>query len=550
VFVGHRADDPRRGDGRTADVYGRGTGDGWVSHVAALGTEETDRMKGLVSTAASRAWLAVVAGGVIVVALVIGLSLIPRLTGGQDVIDAASPAMSDAAVEGEVAATRLLARDVDLVDPLVTRRGGAARQADELVALVSSRARVSRHRARAVLRREAPHTEALLRALPLSGIVGERPALTRFLSATLNIGDEELQGELARSFPRLFATLSELPNVTSGWYDVPGIEGMTRFDARTPVRSVHDVRDYLQDDLVATAAGERDHFAYLAGWGGIGYLPYLLLIVGIVAIAFGLLQVRRAAGHPPGRLAWGVVVAVGVVVMVLVAALQDVERLDGADAMISRLAPAFDAQRVAGLRAGTDLVVQAVAVGDPIMTRAGGAAAEYPQLVTFVAERSGLSQRRVRSRLQRAAPRTTALLEAMPLSAAGREVPHLLAVLSRRLGMSRRRFVETLRRRTPELARSILELGPVTAAWSRIPGTERLERFDGVTPVRSVPDFAGYLDRDVVPVLEDQQQRFDKLASTWPRVDVLPWAMLAIGAIVAIYGAAMMFLATRPPPRR
>jgi hypothetical protein len=506
-------------------------------------------MKGLVSTAASRAWLVVVAVGVIVVALVVALSLIPRLTAGQDVIDAARPAMSDDAVKGEVAATDVVARYVDLVDPLVTRRGGAGRQADELVALVSGRTGGSRRRARAPVRRAAPHTEALLRALPLSGIAGERPALTRLLSATLNIDGEELQGEIARSFPRLFETLSELPNVTSGWYDVPGVEGMTRFDARTPVRSVPDVRDYLEDDVVATAAEEQDHFGYLAGWGGIGYIPYLLLIVGIVAIAFGLLQARRAASYPPGRLAWGVVVALGAVVMVLVAALQDVQRLGGADTMISRLAPAFDEQRVGGLRAGTDLVVQAVAFGDPIMTRAGGAAPEYPRLVAFVAERSGLSRRRVRSRLRRVVPRTAALLEAIPLSAVGREVPHLLAVLSRRLGMSRKRLVTTLRRRTPALARSMLAVGPVTVAWSRIPATDRLERFDGFTPVRSVPDFAGYLDRDVVPVLERQRQHFDELASTWPPVDVLPWLMLAIGAIFVVYGRAMMSRATRPPPR-
>jgi hypothetical protein len=53
-----------------------------------------------------------------------------------------------------------------------------------------------------------------------------------------------------------------------------------------------------------------------------------------------------------------------------------------------------------------------------------------------------------------------------------------------------------------------------------------------------------------VPVLQGQRQHFDRLASTWPPVDVLAWAMLAIGAILAICGRAMMFRATRPPPRR
>ena len=60
------------------------------------------------STAASRAWLAVAIVGLLVVAIVIALQLIPRLTAGQQVIDAARPAMTDTAVKGELAATKLV----------------------------------------------------------------------------------------------------------------------------------------------------------------------------------------------------------------------------------------------------------------------------------------------------------------------------------------------------------------------------------------------------------------------------------------------------------
>ncbi|MDX6677511.1 MAG: hypothetical protein QOE31_1563, partial [Solirubrobacteraceae bacterium] len=338
--------------------------------------------------------------------------------------------------------------------------------------------------------------------------------------------------------------------ITSGWYDVPGIERMTRFDATTPVRTMPAVRDYLSEDLVANVDEQKDHFQFLAGWGGIGYIPYLLLVIGIVMIAFGVTQARRAADSAPGKSAWALVVAIGAVIILLVVALWYVPRLNGADTMISQLQPAFEQPRVEGLRAGTDLVVQTVLFGDPIMTAAGGAAKEYPRLVAFVSERSGLSGDQVRARLQRAAPRTGALLQAIPLSAVAKEGPHLRAALARKLGRSRARTLATLRTRTPGLARAMLALGPVSSDWNQIPATDDLERFDGVTPVRSAPAFADYLDRDVVPIFESQRAHFATLADTWPPVSVFGWLLLGVGGLVAIYGVAMMFLATKSPRRR
>jgi hypothetical protein len=502
-------------------------------------------MKGFPSTAASRAWLGVAAIGVVIVALVIALQLISRLTAGQDVIDAAKPAMTDPAVTGEVAGANLLSRYVDLVDPLVTARGGAGGELPTLVRTIRRKAGLSSRRARSLLRREAPHTDALLRALPFSGIADERGRLTQLLSSTLNITPDDLQDQLARSYPRLYQTLSELPSVTGGWRDVPGIEGLTRFDGTTAVRSVPELRDYLRDDLIGTLAGEKDRFQALAGSGGIGYIPVLLLIVGVLAIAFGLWQARRVASNPPGRIAWAVVIAIGVLLMAIVGALQYSTRLDGADTMIHRLEPAFDAQRVAGDRAGIDLVAQAVQFGDPIATATGGAADEVPKLVDYVSSQAGLSNAEVRRRLRRAAPRTTALLDAIPLSAVADEVPNLLAVLSRRMHVGGGRLLATLRTRTPRLAQALLTAGPLTASWNAIPGTEGLERFEGVTPVRSIPDFVGYLDEDVVPVFETQRQHFETLSSASPPVDVLPELLLAVGLLVAVYGAAMMVLMMR-----
>lgn len=503
-------------------------------------------MKGLLSTGASRAWLGVVSIGIVVVAAVLGLQLIPRLTAGQDVIDAAKPALSDSAVRGEVAGTKLASEVVDLLDPLMTAKGGGAEEVGELVTLIKRATGVSSERARAFLSREAPHTAALLRALPLSGVAEERRELTRFLSSTLNVTPEDLQDQLARSFPRLVQTLSELPSVTGGWYDVPGVEGLTLFDG-TKVRTLPGVRRYLRDDLVATAAGERERFQSLAGSGGIGYIPYLLLAVGILVIAFGLLQARRAANYPPSKLAWGVVVVVGVVVMIVVGAAQYFPRLHGAQTLIGKLEPAFEERRVTGTRAGVDLVVQTVRFGDPIATAQGGAAEEVPRLVAFVATQTGLSQRQVRGRLKEAAPRTTALLEAIPLSSIAEEVAHLVGVLSRKLGVGGDQLVRRLRKRTPGLAQSLLAVGPATAGWNAIPGAQGLERFDRDSPVRTLPEFAEYLDDDVIPVLESEQEHFSELADPFPPVDVLAGVVIAVGVLLAIYGMGMMFLVTKPP---
>jgi hypothetical protein len=506
-------------------------------------------MKGLLSTTASRAWLGVAAVGVVVIALVVGLQLVPRLGAGQDVLDAAQPVMSDGAIAGEVAGTNLLSDVVDLVDPLMTRRGKSREDLGRLVTMIKRESGVSAQRARAVLRREAPHTEALLRAVPFSGVAAERPRLTRYLSTTLNVTAESLEDELARSFPRIYQVLAELPGVTSGWYDVPGAETLTRFDGKQ-VASMPEVRDYLRDDLVATAAAEKARFQELAGSGGIGYIPWLLLALGAGLTLFGLVHARWSASHASGRVAWGAVAAVGVVVMILVGALQYFPRLHGADTTIERFEPAFDEQRVGGLRAGTDFAVQTVRLADPIMTPSGGATTELPKLVTFISGRAGRSEGAVRQGLRRAAPRTMALFEALPLSEVASEVPHLVAVLSRKLGVGGDGLVRRLRKRTPGLAQALLAASPATLGWDTIPGTEALERFELGTPVRSAPEFANYLDLDVVGLFEAQREHFDALADPWPPVSVFAGIVVGVGALLAIYGVAMMFLATGPPRER
>ena len=505
-------------------------------------------MKALLSSRASRAWLVVAFVGLAVVVLVLALRLGARLGAGQDLIDAAKPAITDERVAGDRAGIDFISKYVDLADPLMTRRGGGSDEIAKLVKLVAKKTRLSDAEVAAVLRKEAPHTEALLRALPLSGVTAEIPRLTSYLATKLNTSEEGIAAQLEQSFPRISQTLTALPSVTNGWNDVPGMNAMTRFDGVTVVKTVPQLRTYFSKDLVAAVERNKDDFQDVAGSGGVGYIPRLLLVVGALVFLFAVFQIRRARHAPPGKPAWGVVIAIGVVIIGLVGILQYFPRLNGADRVLTDMEPAFTQARVEGDRAGVDMVHQTVLFGDPVATRRGGAAAEVPKLVAFVAAQTGTKQADVLKGLRARAPRTTALLQAIPLSAFAAEVPHLLTYLGKTLKLSRAELLAALRAQTPQLAQSILNVRPVAIRWNAIPGTEDLTRFDG-SPVRTMALLDTYFNQDVIPVLETERANFRDLADPWPPLNYFPPLLLGVGGLVIVYGLLMMFLATRKRPR-
>jgi hypothetical protein len=71
-------------------------------------------------------WVVVLAVGVIVAAIVLGLKLIPRLNDGQKVLDAARPAFAAERVAGDRAGINIISHNVDMADPIVTPHGGGA----------------------------------------------------------------------------------------------------------------------------------------------------------------------------------------------------------------------------------------------------------------------------------------------------------------------------------------------------------------------------------------------------------------------------------------
>jgi hypothetical protein len=493
-------------------------------------------------------WAVVTLVGVIVVVLVLALQLFPRLTAAQNLIDAAEPAFSQDRVAGDRAAINMVATAVNAVDPVATDQGGAAAEVPQLVAFVAQQTGLTEAQVLEALQTNFPHTTALLQAIPLSSVTAELPGLVNFLATTLNMTPDQVMEALKTNFPHLAQAVVALPDVTNGWNDVPDTENLTRFDG-DPVNTVPDIRDYFSQDVIPALERQQGNFQDLASNGGVGYLAPLLLIVGLVVIVFGVLMMflaSRGLSRGIAAVAWSVVTVVGVVVVVLVLTLGLFPRLNGGQELLDDLRPAFTAERVAGDRAAINMLSSVVDVADPIGTPEGGAAAEVPQLVAFVAQQTGLTEAQVLEALQTNFPHTTALLQAIPLSSVSAEIPNLVNFLATTLKMTPDQVMEALETNFPNLAEAVTALPTVTSNWYNVPGTEQLTTFSGA-PVRSVPAIRSYFSQDVIPVLETQQANYQKVDTTPPRLPVFPPLLLVIGILVIIYGIVMLVLSQRSP---
>src|SRR3954468_17573650 len=107
-------------------------------------------------------WLVVLVVGVVVVGVVLGLRLIPRLNSGQDVLDAARPAFTAERVQADRAGVDVVSQVVQMADPIVNKQGGAAGEVPAVVSYVAKARGVNDQQALAALRKEFPHTTALL----------------------------------------------------------------------------------------------------------------------------------------------------------------------------------------------------------------------------------------------------------------------------------------------------------------------------------------------------------------------------------------------------
>jgi hypothetical protein len=482
-------------------------------------------------------WVVVLAVGVIVVAIVLGLKLIPRLNDGQKVLDAARPAFAAERVAGDRAGINIISHNVDMADPIVTPQGGGASEVPALVAYVAKKNHISPAQALAVLKKDFPHTTALLEAVPLTAVSHELPGLLSFLSKELRLTPTQLDAALAANFPALAQSIANLPKVTAGWERIRGIGGLTRFDG-TPVSSVPQLRTYFSSDLIPVLERQRGNFDSLDGTSSVNWIAPLLLVVGIVVILFAALMIvrnRRGVSRVEAIASGSVVLVVGVAVVALVLGLSLIPRVSNGQKLLDALRPANTQQRVAGDRVGINMVSTIVNAEDPVMTASGGAAAEVPKLIAFVSQKTGLSQAQVATVLQTRFPHVTALLQAIPFSAVTAELPAVLKAL----GPDGAAVI-------PRLAQTVSAAPLVTSGWNDVPGTGAVTSFNG-TPIRTVPQVRTYFSSDVIPVLEKQRRNYDYLTST-SKIDFIGPLVLVIGIIVILYGLLMVFVAWRLEP--
>jgi len=235
----------------------------------------------------------VLAVGVGVVALVLVISLVPRVDNGQTLLDALRPANDPARIEGDRDGITMVSAIVDTEDPIMTAEGGAAAEVPKLIAFVSEQTGLSQAAVVAALQENFPHTLALLQAIPLSAVTEELPGLLAFLQKTLNVSEAELLAALQANFPGLAQSITNLPALTSGWNNVQDIGTATRFDG-TPIKTVPDVRTYFSSDVIPVLETQRENYENLVSTSNIDFIGPLVLIVGIIVIIYGLLMVLLA----------------------------------------------------------------------------------------------------------------------------------------------------------------------------------------------------------------------------------------------------------------
>jgi hypothetical protein len=253
--------------------------------------------------------------------------------------------------------------------------------------------------------------------------------------------------------------------------------------------------------------------------------------------------VQSKSGSRSGLLQWVIVLVVGVVVVTLVLGLNLINRLNDGQKVLDSARPAFAQDRVAGARSGINFISANVDMADPIMTPQGGASAEVPKLIAFVSQKTGLSQAQVVAALQKNFPHTTALLQALPLSAVTAELPGLVKFLATTLHLSESQVLAALKANFPGLAQSITNLPTVTGGWDQVQHMGGATSFNGAA-MTSMPDVSNYFSIDVIPVLETQRGHYVKLVSV-SKINFIGILVLAIGIIVIIYGLLMLFLARR-----
>ncbi|MDT5233446.1 MAG: hypothetical protein QOI39_3946, partial [Mycobacterium sp.] len=251
------------------------------------------------------AWTVVPVVGVAVVALVLGLNLFPRLSGGQTLLDDTRPAFALARIQGDRAGVEFISTFVDSLGPPMLPDNGVAAEYPALLDFVAEKVGIPTEDVRALVKLDFPHTAALLDAVPFSDVTAEASKLIDFLASASNVTSDQMRTTLRAEFPKVYQVITNISTVSGGWKAVPGTEKLTRFDG-PPARSVDQVRDYFRDDVIPALERQQKNYQIVdTNWPPLTVFAPLLTAVGALVVGYGFLlgvltrrQLRRQRDGP------------------------------------------------------------------------------------------------------------------------------------------------------------------------------------------------------------------------------------------------------------
>jgi hypothetical protein len=482
------------------------------------------------------AWAGVTALGAIFVILVVWWQLFPRLFGAQGLVDDLNPAFTIDRVKGDRGGIEMVSAATNVVDAMM-HQGDAAAEVPHLIDFIAQQTGRSRADTEAMLSKDFPYINGFLTSLPLPEVSADLPKVVHYLGTVLFMTPDQVDDMLQKDYPKIYQVIVNLPKLTQGWDDIPGTEKLTRFDG-TAVRTMPQLRDYLSQQVVAPVERQQGNFRQLGIRGGVGFLAPLLLALGVVVIIFGTTMVvstRRGVPLNPLRRAWALVSVIGVVIILLVLALNLFPRLIGGKALLDDTRSVFALDRIHGDRAGIDFVSIFVNALGPAMLSDGGVTEEYPKLLDRVATKVGVPAQEVRQLVTLDFPHAAKLLDSVPFSASTADATRLADYLANASHVTSPQMWDTLRARFSKIYQVVTNLKTVTDGWTEVPGTEGLTRFDG-SPARSVPLIRDYFRGDVIPGLERQQKDYVIVDTNWPPLVVFAPLLTAVGLFFIGYG--------------
>jgi hypothetical protein len=154
---------------------------------------------------------------------------------------------------------------------------------------------------------------------------------------------------------------------------------------------------------------------------------------------------RDPAEHRSAISQWVIVLGVGVLVASVVLSLRLIPRLNNGQKVLDASRPAFTTPRITADIAGINIISRNVQMAGPIVTAQGGAAAEVPAVIAYVARTEHVSTAQAVALIHRSFPHTLALLQALPLSSVTAELPGLEAFLEKVLHVTSAQLTAALK---------------------------------------------------------------------------------------------------------